>query len=457
MKETILEERLGITADWEVDRGEIWRRGSQADKILRSWIRRRTRSEPLQYILGTQPFGELEIRCKPGVLIPRPETEAYTTEVAASLQLVRTDGDEDTGISLFEAHCGALKDKIQTSENDIDSIHYSILCMMEDSSNINPLYRALNSLHYKLENSARAVESMSSDLKDLELDIRKHQTRQSYPLTIADFCTGTGCIALLLHSLLRSPPDKSPISNLRVRAFDISQGALSLSTENLEHNINLGALHPSARKNIAFENLDVLALSRLPQPEIQKRLFSNTACEEASFDVIVSNPPYISPSHFRPGGPTTRSVRKFEPQLALVPPAELAFPHIDRADQFYVALLRIAAATRCKLLVMEVGDTAQAERMVELCQRSVEHGIRFNIFGEDEPGDELGDCPVILEVFKDDGDVVNICEDGSTIGDLHNPEGVQCRAVIVWFDDDWNHRRMLEDEAGFIEEFRLNK
>jgi methylase of polypeptide subunit release factors len=32
---------------------------------------RRARSEPLQYILGSQPFGELEIKCKPGVLIPR--------------------------------------------------------------------------------------------------------------------------------------------------------------------------------------------------------------------------------------------------------------------------------------------------------------------------------------------------------------------------------------------------
>ena len=31
----------------------------------------RARGRPLQYILGTQPFGALEILCKPGVLIPR--------------------------------------------------------------------------------------------------------------------------------------------------------------------------------------------------------------------------------------------------------------------------------------------------------------------------------------------------------------------------------------------------
>lgn len=33
--------------------------------------RRRGRGEPLQYVLGTVPFGELEILCRPGVLIPR--------------------------------------------------------------------------------------------------------------------------------------------------------------------------------------------------------------------------------------------------------------------------------------------------------------------------------------------------------------------------------------------------
>ncbi|KAI8657576.1 MTS domain-containing protein [Fusarium keratoplasticum] len=37
---------------------------------------------PLQYVLGSQPFGSLDIKCAPGVLIPRPETEAYTFHLA---------------------------------------------------------------------------------------------------------------------------------------------------------------------------------------------------------------------------------------------------------------------------------------------------------------------------------------------------------------------------------------
>jgi release factor glutamine methyltransferase len=40
----------------------------------RAWLRR-TMHEPIQYILGTQEFYGLDFLVKPGVLIPRPETE----------------------------------------------------------------------------------------------------------------------------------------------------------------------------------------------------------------------------------------------------------------------------------------------------------------------------------------------------------------------------------------------
>lgn len=39
--------------------------------LLESLVQRRARGEPLQYILGSEHFGDLEIRCRPGVLIPR--------------------------------------------------------------------------------------------------------------------------------------------------------------------------------------------------------------------------------------------------------------------------------------------------------------------------------------------------------------------------------------------------
>ena len=51
---------------------------TSTDQIRTSWPHHlyrmcleRARGKPLQYILGTQPFGNLEILCRKGVLIPR--------------------------------------------------------------------------------------------------------------------------------------------------------------------------------------------------------------------------------------------------------------------------------------------------------------------------------------------------------------------------------------------------
>jgi release factor glutamine methyltransferase len=50
---------------------------------FRPLLKRRAAREPLQYILGRQPFRELELEVTPDVLIPRPETEALVGEVLA--------------------------------------------------------------------------------------------------------------------------------------------------------------------------------------------------------------------------------------------------------------------------------------------------------------------------------------------------------------------------------------
>ncbi len=50
---------------------------------FRPLLKRRAAREPLQYILGRQPFRELDLEVRPGVLIPRPETELLVGEVLA--------------------------------------------------------------------------------------------------------------------------------------------------------------------------------------------------------------------------------------------------------------------------------------------------------------------------------------------------------------------------------------
>ncbi|KAA1474238.1 S-adenosyl-L-methionine-dependent methyltransferase [Dentipellis sp. KUC8613] len=49
---------------------------------LPTMVARRATGEPLQYILGTQPFGPLHLRCRAPVLIPRPETEDWALRLS---------------------------------------------------------------------------------------------------------------------------------------------------------------------------------------------------------------------------------------------------------------------------------------------------------------------------------------------------------------------------------------
>jgi methylase of polypeptide subunit release factors len=42
--------------------------------LLQQLVKDRAAGKPLQYLLGTEYFGDLEIRCRPGVLIPRYKT-----------------------------------------------------------------------------------------------------------------------------------------------------------------------------------------------------------------------------------------------------------------------------------------------------------------------------------------------------------------------------------------------
>ncbi|GAB1725908.1 hypothetical protein NU195Hw_g2631t1 [Hortaea werneckii] len=46
-------------------------------------VSRRARGEPLQYILGSEYFGDLEIQCRTGVLIPRPDTAASISHLVS--------------------------------------------------------------------------------------------------------------------------------------------------------------------------------------------------------------------------------------------------------------------------------------------------------------------------------------------------------------------------------------
>lgn len=163
-------------------------------------------------------------------------------------------------------------------------------------------------------------------------------------LKLLDVCSGSGCISLLLHSLLCPK-----IKNLDITGFDISPMALDLARQNLEWNIKKLHLIPEADSQIRFEKCDVL--NNMPQ--------------RGTVDIIISNPPYICRRHFLTE--TSRSVRNYEPVLALVPQAGKAeHGRIAPEDVFYARLLEMHRFHNSKLLLMEVGGDEQARRVVEL-------------------------------------------------------------------------------------------
>ena len=120
-------------------------------------------------------------------------------------------------------------------------------------------------------------------------------------LNILDIGTGTGCIPVALAKTLTSA---------NIEACDISEGALQLANENNTLNAT----------EVKFFKLDIL----------------NESLNDNSYDIIISNPPYIAQTE---KNDLAQNVLNFEPHLALFAPAEdaLIFYKVI-AEKAYAAL-----------------------------------------------------------------------------------------------------------------------
>jgi methylase of polypeptide subunit release factors len=159
-----------------------------------------------------------------------------------------------------------------------------------------------------------------------------------------------------------------------ILGVDISPVALGLAQKNLDHNLNSGLLSRRASAEIHFQRADVLGRGDDSIPSVEEvlpRYFSQSGVLSESFgarcDLLISNPPYISTSDFR-DGTTSRSVRLFEPRLALIPSAPDSPENAgDRPeDVFYRRILALSSKLQAKITVLECGDMMQAGRVVEM-------------------------------------------------------------------------------------------
>lgn len=188
-------------------------------------------------------------------------------------------------------------------------------------------------------------------------------------LRILDLCSGTGCISLLLHALLSPYYDR-----VSILGVDVSARAIDLARKNLYYNARLGHLSDRALQEVQFFQGDVLCCNEHQHSGIYEilreyahsRAVSDTLGrdEDLRWDVLVSNPPYISAKSFR-DGTTARSVRTFEPTIALVPPhwVQPSVTGLHKEDLFYQRLILLSFDLQVRLTVLECGDRLQAERV----------------------------------------------------------------------------------------------
>lgn len=252
------------------------------------------------------------------------------------------------------------------------------------------------------------TEAWTTHLSDLLLTHRLGigpSKGQSLPssLRILDLCTGTGCISLLLHSLL-SPH----INNLKILGVDLASKAIALAKKNLQWNVTRGRMRLEAESQIRFLCTDIFA------KDSDRGDFMTS-----EWDIIVSNPPYISPAGFFRD--TSRSVRNWEPKLALVPhilnssrgmqaPTFASEDLHAAGDTFYPHLLAIAAKVKAKMLVLETADLAQATRVTAMaCKSRLWDEVEI---WRDWPGQASGD-EAQVDTINIEGKNIDVRGDGN--------------------------------------------
>ena len=160
---------------------------------LRDWTRRRASGEPLQYITGEAAFRHITVKVRPGVLIPRPETEVLVSEALALLPSAPKPQDAlDEEILRLYKELGGEAGSVDTPEQEEGGLPYS----RSGTSDCPP-------------GSSGCVSETPA------------------VLLVADLCTGSGCIACSIAL-------EHPLTH--VVATDISPQAIELARENVSRN-----------------------------------------------------------------------------------------------------------------------------------------------------------------------------------------------------------------------------
>ena len=249
--------------------------------VLRDYVRRRGAGEPLQYITGEVGFRHIAVKVRPGVLIPRPETEVLVSEALALLPApAKRYSAEYVGMDLSAASPIASSETPRSATSPDGSGATLPHAFMKRPSGANN-----GSVQRVSEEPIGLADAVAEAASGSEASVPSEgeSALPSEHLLVADICTGSGCIAC---SMAYEHP------GVRVVATDIAPEAVALARENAE------ALGLSER--ITVLSCD---LGEGIGPKFM-----------GSFDAVVSNPPYVPTAVLED---IPREVADYEPALAL--------------------------------------------------------------------------------------------------------------------------------------------
>lgn len=297
------DERPRLSAEWllsgvtGLSRTEIYVNfdkpmSSEELAAMHTAVVRRAKGEPLQYIIGETSFRTIDVMCEPGVLIPRPETELLVEEVLAYLDR-----------EVIGAAPAAARGRVELPWNaEVEAALQAEIAAAKEKDEAPVVERELRDDDFDtLEDGEGTIEtadgaegdagvSGAASVEEGEFSegapAQYGESGQTRCARVLEVGCGTGCISLSIAS------ERS--GRAQCVAIDIEPRAVDLSIRN--------------RDALGISPADVdVRLGNLVSP-------LNRETEWGTFDVLVSNPPYI-PSAVMES--LSHEVADFEPALAL--------------------------------------------------------------------------------------------------------------------------------------------
>lgn len=290
-------------------------------ETMHAAVVRRAKGEPLQYITGSTQFRMIDVACAPGVLIPRPETEMLVEEVlnyldaevlspeAATRQRAELPwNDEVEQARKAEA---ALADERATAERRAENLTAADEAALGGDVLGSRAYAEELADREAEEAAAQAAEAEAAEAEAMETP---EPELDEYGIAIEDNDQQATPAQDAAEANVSAPAEPR---TARVLEVGCGTGCISLSLawERRGHvTCTATDIEPRAI-DLATKNRDALGLTSDEVAFSLTNLVSSIPREEwGTFDVLVSNPPYIPTDVMRS---LPHEVKDFEPDLAL--------------------------------------------------------------------------------------------------------------------------------------------